>query len=537
MLHRYFIQFICLLTLVSGIVFSQELPNEELTPVEKELFLGCTKRGIPEKWPYVRGLYHSLDSKSQELFYNFITQKVKKFIDNPEDKPYFEMETSLIIPVPIEFFDSEVRRYDHFFMDHIKAFIPNEVISTNYNPQTNILTVSVIIPDLPRNLAQLDLYFLITVEGTKYILTLQPGAVAKTSIKENQITITLESLKEDPSYTIVIFHSQVKYVTWRANVKDDLKVGDMEVFLFENLERLCLKTEEDLKRKYEATELQNTLVLLDYLERDCLHYGSLIADLDQLVFNERDQLIQRILEVRSKILNQDGDKKALVSRFNAVLITAKKQKAYSREWLNEYFYLLQGPQLLPLYFVELLLEEGATPITWSEAALACLEEAGFSDPWRRVYAKRVTQKYQALIFEKLSLKKWPYLNAFQEASLLASPYAADVFSVLIDMNAAPTLYLLAEQVINPYQKEAFLAVLKNPIIYKGTELHQEALAINNPYSLRAFLALLNARMGDSIKYVYATQVVRESQATSFELLASANENDAEPYRMALLRKK
>ena len=504
-----------------------------------------------DKWPEILATYNAIsDERHRSIFSNYMHKKVgpftlnttdEYFIYNPADIATFEMKTTLTMAAPIDFLTQEIREYDRFFWDHIKTFLPMVVASTGYDPKTNILTVVVINPDIPGDLGKLDLNFNITVQGNNHILTLDPSEIAKIGgIKDNTITINVESLSHNPNYTVVTFHSMTHYKTvlWKniEEIKEGLHLFELEDFLFNNIEKLCLETENNVERKYWTVTNQEVLGLIDFLKQDFIHYGNMKTDTDDAVIAKRDELLARLNELKTKILESNILEHFVA--FNRLILSGINQKGLSTDWLDDYFPLLEGKRVQDLF----LDDKESAPSLWAEAALY---DAGLAHFVLLPYARRITQKYQLDNFRSLINSGYTSSTYYQEASLTDNAYAGGAFETIIHNEAffqgyepSLALFQLAQRVNQEYNFSAFVYFERwypQDFPYAGWRLGllRESLAVNNPYALTAFKAIVNLKPINNELFILATQVTTEEQAHQFEILVNEEVLNSNAYKKIL----
>ncbi|MBI2608470.1 MAG: hypothetical protein HYW47_02595 [Deltaproteobacteria bacterium] len=490
------------------------------------------------------------DPHHRELFQNYLNKNIKFTVTNPPEKNLFEMESELIIPVPLDFIQKEVVHYDLFFMNHIKAFLPTPVLSTDYNEDNHILTVTVKMPDMDLSLR---VKYNISFENQTYKFKLITEGATGTAFRDSLISIHVESLPEDSQYTIARFHSITHYEVDDNNseeiydTKKSLQVFELEKKLNAEMITLCLEIAQKLSQKYKATESNSLFELLLYLGNECDHYSTWQTRSDEEIKNKRDTLMTRLFEARNEIIAL-GNTPHIVKRFNELIIRIKDYKAYSSEGMGsslierwgygvvdpgllsgEYFELLDHPKIGNKKIYEIMIDDNS--------ALFELARADKLDPWSVAYAKRITQDYQTSIFKKLIAQNFRNLNFYAEASTISNEHAAKVFEFILDyprsQNCEPSYdslqYVL--RITNEYQKEAFLFASEGPHYTYRTVYDvriREALYIHNSFSLRAFKAIFI--QNNSITMTYATRVITEEQALQFEKLVEKNIGDPEAYR-------
>ncbi len=503
-----------------------------------------------DKWSEVLATYNNIsDERHRLIFSNYMHRRIgpitlnpndEYFIYNPTDVAAFEMKTSLVIPVPVDFLNTEIQQYDRFFWDHIKTFLPMEVDSTAYDPETKILKVVVINPDIPGDFGKIDLNFNITVEGNNHVLTLDPGQIAKLGgIKDNTITITVEQLSGNPRYSIVTFHSITHYKSlWKTieDVKESLHLFELEDSLFKNMERLCLETETNITRKYWAVTNQEISGLIDFLKQDFNHYGNMKSDTDDGVITKRTELLTRLNDIAAKIVANNIPEQAV--QYNSLVLSGVNQKALSTQGWDEYFPLFEGKRVQDLF----LPDHEAKPSLWAEAALY---DAGLTNSILFPYARRITQKYQLDNFRSLINSGYTSSTYFQEASLTDNAYAGGAFETIIHNEAffqsyEPSIewFQLAQRVNQEYNFSAFVYFERwypqdLPYSISRRSILKESLAVANPHALRAFKAITNLKSNDVSIYILATRVTTEEQALQFEILANEEVIDSTRYEAVL----
>ena len=520
---------LCGYVLSSSYISAQEAPTNENPEINPEEMW-------KDKWPEILAAYNTIqDERHRLIFSNYMHRKIgpltvnttdEYFVYNPIDLPVFEMKTSLVIPVPTDFLQEEVKQYDRFFWNHIKAFIPFEVRSTGYDKDTSTLTVTVINPDMPGDFAAIDLAFVISIQGNNHVLTLDPGEVVKIGgIKDNTITITFEPLSGNLNYTIVTFHSLTHYKAgWRSveDVKNSLNVFKLEDFLFENMEKLCLETEANVTKKYTTIANQEIFGLIDILKQNFIHFGSMLTP-DDVVLSTREEVLKSLEELKTKVL-QTNTLESFVA-YNKLIVFGLQQRATGTTRIDEFFPLFNGKRIQDL----LLDDKESTPSLWAEAALY---DAGLANLVLLPYARRITQKYQLDNFRSLIKSGYTSSTYFQEASLTDNPYAGGAFETVIYNEAFRQSYepphewfQLAQRVNQEYNRDAFIYFERwYPQTYPYNTwrlwLLRESLAVNNPHALRAFKAIVNLKTTNNDLFILATQVTREGEANQFEILAN-----------------
>ncbi|MBI2026367.1 MAG: hypothetical protein HYS98_00920 [Deltaproteobacteria bacterium] len=517
------------------------------------------------------------NSRHKQLLTHFINKKIEFSIQNPiitdfEDQypdrdiplnelDYFQVLTSLIVPTPIKFLRNEIKDYEKFFSDHIKSFIPFRMFSNRYDSQTNIMSVHVEVPEalkIRHVLEELYLNYTIVAANDTYSFILNMEFPINVNIRDSLIKISLEDI---PNSDFCIAHfsalthyngddaGKIKTAKTETLVSPDRdkKIEGFANKLRKTMQPLILDIQKALFQKYEAIESNNLVTLASLLKKDVLDYGKFVIDEDKVVFAKRAELARRLLDLRTQVVESNTES---IKAFNDVVYTASRQKAYGREYINEYFPLIKDPllaskSLLTDIFILTGYADEEESSFFSKVAQALFNFHEYTSPLTQSYALKIKFKFQVELLQELLLLGFEEDHSlFQQVGLINNSYAASVFHHLLQKGSQyisksfnkhfnvysqpyvwyiyfpdSEFFELATQVKTLVQKKAFKTLLYsyNPSVestYKGEVAH-EILSIENDYALNVFNELLIQGVEESVYYVYAARVRTQAQEKHF----------------------